>query len=614
MNQRTAKTALTRWFCCGVLLGLASSVQSAHAVESEMALNRDAHRVLESFCYRCHGVTQKVPDFDVLDRESLTKGRGSDGGSPFVVPGDADSSEMWHFMEGDDAYMPLTGSPEADKMTAADRETLRRWIDAGAHFPERVQRPLRKPADDLEAIRDYLLDLDPDARRNTRFFTLSHLSNHNARYSEQDLRLVRAAVAKLINSLSWQDAIVVPEIVPNSQDTVLAIDLRDLKWTGGNHWLQIINHYPYGLKFNYVPDQRLKQVADDVQQLSGAEMAVIRADWFVFNAAQGTLYHDLLGLPNHVDELERMVGVDVKENILSGNAARSAFGRSGVSRQNRMVERHDSKYGAYWISYDFLPRRGRGDLIRFPLGPRFDGNRFNRLAFSHDGGEAIFHLPNGLQGYFLVTAEGDRLDGPAPADVVFDSAAIAGTPAIVNGISCMNCHREGMITGFRDEIRDSDALAGAPLEKVRQLYVPAEQMERLVERDRTQFLTALRATIGPFLLVAEDAHKSVTDFPEPIGRVAQNYLADLGPSDVAFELGLASLDEIESQIKHDRDLRKLGLGTLIQEKPGTIKRVRWEAIDGTSFFQDVAVELSLGTPILPGTQHNFQRLINAPGN
>ncbi|MEM7312040.1 MAG: hypothetical protein AAF497_02700 [Planctomycetota bacterium] len=165
----------------------------------------------------------------------------------------------------------------------------------------------------------------------------------------------------------------------------------------------------------------------------------------------------------------------------------------------------------------------------------------------------------------------------------------------------MNCHREGMISGFRDEIRDSGVLAGEPSQKLKQLYVPHEKMEQLVARDRGQFLTALRAAIGSFLLVGEDQAREISEFPEPIGFVAQRYCADLGPEEVAFELGLPGIDKIRTQIQHDRDLRKLGLGTLIQEKPGTIKRARWEAIDGTSFFQDVAVELRLGTPILPGT-------------
>ena len=69
---------------------------------------------------------------------------------------------------------------------------------------------------------------------------------------------------------------------------------------------------------------------------------------------------------------------------------------SGVSGQNRMVERHDAQFGAYWKSYDFKPNNTKSDLAQFPLGPVFKDHPFEKLAFEHDGGELIFNLPNGF--------------------------------------------------------------------------------------------------------------------------------------------------------------------------------------------------------------------------
>ena len=59
---------------------------------------------------------------------------------------------------------------------------------------------------------------------------------------------------------------------------------------------------------------------------------------------------------------------------------------------NRMVERHRSIHGAYWKSYDFAGSVGAQNIFNHPLD------------FTHDGGEVIFNLPNGLQGYYLVNA------------------------------------------------------------------------------------------------------------------------------------------------------------------------------------------------------------------
>ena len=282
-------------------------------------------------------------------------------------------------------------------------------------------------------------------------------------------------------------------------------------------------------------------------------------------------------------------------NVSNPRLARAGFARSGVSQQNRLVERHETTTGLYyWISYDFKLRKARGDLVRFPLGPKFDGNPHNRFAFDHDGGEAIFSLPNGMQAYLLVNAKGERLDDPAPADVVNDSRSIAGTPAIVNGISCMNCHRRGMIGNFRDEIRGAGAVGGQVLTKVEDLYPKSEVMDQLVKQAEDRFMKALEVVIGPFLKVGDDKQKSVGDFPEPIGKVAEMYLSDLDVRRAALELGIDKPELLQAKIGANRDLMKLGLGTFVQQRPGTIKRAKWETREGTSLFQDVCVELRLG--------------------
>src|SRR5438270_690504 len=137
--------------------------------------------------------------------------------------------------------------------------------------------------------------------------------------------------------------------------------------------------------------------------------------------------------------------------------ARSAT--SGVSSQNRLVDRHPALYGAYWKSYDFKHNEGKGNLFRFPLGPAFGDNPFPNQAFEHAGGEIIFNLPNGLQGYLLVDAKGRRID-VGPADVVADSLRTSGTTEVANGLSCMACHDQGM-RKFKDTVRAGLGVAGS---------------------------------------------------------------------------------------------------------------------------------------------------------
>lgn len=561
-------------------------------------LAADAYRVFKTYCYRCHGGQKKIAGLDVLDFRRLTANHSDDSAFPahYIVPGKLDESELWGYVDPDAPSMPKDGTREAREMTNNDRNAIRAWIEGGAPSWSRTIEKRVDAKQILAAMRDYIFQAKADDRKYLRFFTLNHLYNNANKVTELDLRLYRAALSKLLNSLSYEENIVVPQAVPGTNGTVLVIDITKLGWQKRNVWQRVLARYPYGLIYNFSRDEQLQQTAKDLTLLSGSLLPYVRADWFVFTAAQPPLYDVIMDIPPELLTLEQRLGVERERNFIAGKGAlaRGGFAGSGVSKQNRLVERHPYKSGRgyYWISYDFKPRKARGDLIRFPLGPVFEGNKFNDFAFSHDGGEIIFSLPNGLQAYMLILANGKRLDEPAPADVVYDDQATSGTPAIVNGLACMHCHKHGMID-FRDEIRLADAVGGFVREKVRDLYPPQAEMDKLLEVDRTQFVTALEKAVSPFLQVDEDKDRAIDEFPEPIGAVAARYLADLGPTDIALELDIASGTELQTIVKANRELRKFGLGTLLQDPAGSIKREKWETVEGSSLFQQVAVELGI---------------------
>ena len=86
---------------------------------------------------------------------------------------------------------------------------------------------------------------------------------------------------------------------------------------------------------------------------TGTRLPAIRADWFTATASRAPLYYDVLQIPQNLPELERQLRIDAQANIQQGRAMRVGFNGSGVSRFNRILERHDSVHGAYWRSYDF---------------------------------------------------------------------------------------------------------------------------------------------------------------------------------------------------------------------------------------------------------------------
>ena len=572
-------------------LGLASAfgtpVQSAETDAATIAVR--ARTVLKQHCARCHhGNGSEGGDFDVLKDKTMTADRVGD--KPYVIPGKPSESYLLQRVER--GSMPPKSI--SNRPSAADKAALRRWIETGAPaFPATEARPHVSQRAVLEIVRKDLRDADPDARRFRRYFTLAHLHN-NPKLHDADLRIHRAALSKAVNSLSWKPRLVLPRAIDQEQ-TVFVLDLRELDWDKKNLWTEVVKAYPYGLAFDNQLDAGLRDLDAETARLANSEIPIVRADWFVATATRPPLYHTLLQLPKTAGELETKLGVDVAQNFLRDKLARAGFRASGVSAQNRLVERHEAEHGAYWKSYDFKPGNPKSDLAQFPLGPAFQGNPFDKQAFTHDGGEIIFNLPNGLQGYLLVDGKDNRID-QGPEEVVNDSLRTSGTPAIVNGLSCMACHGQGL-RPVKDQIRAGAGVFDDAQRKVERLYPRAERMNVLVREDSERFLRALEKATGPFLRTAAEKNKNLGEYPEVVGEAARLYrLVDLDLTTVALELDFAKPEELREAIEQNPRLREMGLAPLLQEN-GVVKRQDWEALGGHTLFQRIALELGKGSPI-----------------
>jgi serine/threonine-protein kinase len=554
----------------------------------DVDLARQALGVFQKFCYRCHGQNgAREGNMDyILDPKKLADRRK-------LVPGNAAKSRILRLVrEGD---MPPEG--EKPRPGKAEMDILEKWIQAGAAPPIEVAkgRTFISTAAMLRAIRDHVRKQDADARPFLRFYTLTHLHNLPS-VKDDDLRLYRAALSKLVNSLSWKKKIVLPQRV-DPGGTIFAVDLRDLDWDRYGLWKVVLEKYPYGLSFhNYPEDEEARELARELTDLTGTALAYIRADWFIAHASRPPLYHLLLRLPASAGELERLLDVNVEANYLRGALARAGFANSGVSGHNRLVERHEASTGAYWKSYDFKSDEGEANLILRPLGPLFRGQHFPDLAFRHAGGEIIFNLPNGLQGYLLVDGKDRRID-EGPIEVVSDRLKTSGTPAIVNGLSCMACHKHGMIADFKDSIRSGTAVQGEALSRVKALYKTGQEMDRLLKQDEDRFLAALDQACGPFLRSGPDDKTDIRAFSETIGPIARWYnLQKVGAEEAAAELGLENAQKLKGAIETNARLRELGLGPLAQGE--TIGRQAWESLQFfTSPFQETARIMRLGTPL-----------------
>ena len=518
------------------LLMLALSQQGVYA---QQPLEQQAFAIFEQHCLDCHGEFGSYTDALLIKHADLIEDRA-------VIPGQPDASELYLRLLGDTdtgSQMPLGQEPLDPEAIA----TIRRWIEAEAPDWEAIPKPERRFITTeamLKTIHTHVTSLTAFDRSFARYFTLTHL--YNAGASDDNLRAYRNALSKLVNSLSWGSEVIKPTPI-DKEETIFYIDLRHYEWDiKSDKWYKIEQAYPYGVRLK-------SSTYTTLCQETNCELPFVRADWFIATASLPPLYHEILDLPKTDRELETRLEVDVAENLKNAPGVRvwrAGFNESGVSVNNRVVERHKSRYGAYWKSYDFAGNVGTQNIFTHPLN------------FTHDGGEIIFNLPNGLQAYYLSTATGERLD-EAPINIVSDAGS--RDPVVRNGLSCMGCHTEGMKT-FEDQVRSVIVQSRNPSYDKAQalrLYAEKSEMESLICEDIALYRRAIAAAGGVF------------GGSEPIRQLVKQFEGPIDAAHAAAEVGL-EIDDFLRTIRENSTLQNAGLLVLAVKK-GTVKRDAWEA-------------------------------------
>lgn len=390
--------------------------------------------------------------------------------------------------------------------------------------PLPAKRTIVTEAQILAGALEDLLNQPEEDRADIRYLSIHPQHNNVEEIDDVDAWLARCGIRKLLNSLSTNPRIA--EFEKTGPELVLhRIHLRDIGWTAAL-WDKVTATYPYALDSG-----SLAAIAAPTH----CAVPVVRADWFAANASRPPLYDIILNHPPNVQELEKRLGVDIRANLAAGDALRSGFTQSGVSKQNRLVERHDIRAyaGYYWKSYDFKFNTGRGRLPDFPLGPENAHLLGGAHAFQHDGGEIVYSLPNGLQAYVLTDNKDNKID-IGPIEVVSDRFDKTGRAQIVNGFSCMACHDRGMKELPLDELR---AIAGSAR------FGPEEQ--RLIEKlhpAQTQINAVVKADALAFQKAVAAADVDPAAKKEPVLALVDFFELDVTLSQAAAELGMKKED------------------------------------------------------------------------
>ena len=541
----------------GLLIFIIVDSQNVH---SQQQIAQDAHAIFQQSCFICHGPTGAYKETLLIEHNALIE-------NGTVVPGNPHTSELYDRLITTDIVkrMPLNLPP----LSAQAIDTIRNWILAGAPDWTATTTPngdFISPSEILNTIETHLMSLPSFDRTFARYFTMTHL--YNAGESAGILQEYRKALFKLVNSLSWGVEVINPQPI-DTQGTIFYIDLRHYEWDVNDGWGQIEAEYPYHIPFDAPAQTALKQQLERLQTEMKSNIPSVHIDWFIATASLPPLYHDLLSLPLTDRELETRLEVDVLRNLQNAPGVRvwrAGTNDSGVSNNNRVLERHRSRYGAYWKSYDFAGSVGTQNIFNHPLD------------FAPDGGEVIFNLPNGLQGYYIANASGFRLDA-APIDIVSNPAA--SDPTVRTGLSCFGCHIEGMNT-FEDQVRaviESDTTPTYDKAQALRLYVEKSEMDVLLQEDIEKYRGALAETGGVF------------DDIEPISRFHEAFQASVDVGYAAAVVGLETEAFLE-KIRENVGLQNAGLLVLDSEN-GSVKRDVW-----TSSFPDILFALNFPTSVV----------------
>lgn len=563
-------------------------VEAVTAAKDARPLHVKVRDLFKESCAQCHEGSKPEAGLRVFDGNSL-KG--------VVDQENPSASRLMKRIKSSGAnQMPPPWSGRKP-LKEADWDLVEEWIKAKMPGLEEGEIPARGTVGDTYVLQTILEDVGALRRKETavenyRYFSLNHLLAAGA--TREELKRERDAFTLIINHLTWERHLERPvpieaqEVVEKTGGgTIFRVNISDLGWdrkvysqtVDGKAQKSAVTlfdlallDYPYGTIYTRDPSYDL--LMKDFIQQSGQVLpiAFLRADWFTNAVSRPPLYEDFMRLSHKLEDVEKRLDVRSKENVEDLKVVRAGTTVSGVSRNNRVIERHRSPVGGYyWVSHDFFASRGEQNMFRNPID------------LKPAGGEMIFALPNGMQGYYVADSKGNRLEA-APTEIVADN--FASDRIVRNGFSCIRCHEQGM-RAIRDDVHVAVARQRGESAYRRatalRLYPGQSRVDDVLEGDRKQYLDAVKN------LFKDKPPASISD---TLDRVSSRYLDQpLHARIASAELGLANVDDGERDFQNG-ELAALGLSQL--GTSGVVRRDAWE-----DEFDEVVRQLGSGSPIVP---------------
>ena len=428
--------------------------------------------------------------------------------------------------------------------------------------PEPVEKPIELSSELInKAILEDLKLLPPEEHKNYRYFSFANLEKLSV--NKENLDIYRFGLTKLLNSLSTASSLKVPSILKDTKETIYRVNLKEFNWST-SLFEEMMKHYPHKIKSSDPSESK-------ISSLVKTENFLVRADWFTFIASKEPFYSRFLKQPKVLSKLESELGIDRLGNIKNANVIRSGFNNSGVSSSNRLIERHNSTNGYFWVSYDFSSNSGKSNIFNFP------GNPSNFIAgegaFEHHGNGIIYQLPNKMQAYYIASSKGEKLNS-ADSKLMFDSSS-SGQDKINNGISCITCHQQG-IKKASDEVRpyilkNAGRYSQKIVDYVKLRYPERSVLDAIINKDLNSFQKALEQLAANLfkdekrvnaLLINLGLRSGKLDTLEPVKHLYNSYGGKVYLSSVVadFEVSSEKLESLAQENHLFQSLKANGLG------------------------------------------------------
>ena len=130
-----AKTPTVLWlFFAQCWLALATAIHADEAQPIDFA--KQIQPIFVAHCYSCHGTETQESNFRLDARQRAFD--GGDFGEPAITPGDSDASPLIRYVSGADDDHTMPPKDEGNPLSREQVSLLKRWIDAGAPWPDEL--------------------------------------------------------------------------------------------------------------------------------------------------------------------------------------------------------------------------------------------------------------------------------------------------------------------------------------------------------------------------------------------------------------------------------------------------------------------------------------------